>query len=51
VREQMPFRGFESRRDAGYDDAKENAGNERCEAADAVGRPISWGGKFLVLRH
>jgi hypothetical protein len=51
VREQAPFGGFKSCRDAGDDDAKENAGNERCKTADAAGRPISWGGKFLVLRH
>jgi hypothetical protein len=51
VREQAPFRRFEGRRDAGDDGAKENAGNERCKTADAAGRPISWGGKFLVLRH
>ena len=43
--------GFKGCRDAGDDDAKENAGNERCKTADAAGWPISWGGKFLVLRH
>jgi hypothetical protein len=51
VREQVPFRGFEGCRDAGDDDAKQNAGNERCKTGHAGSRPISWDGKFLVLRH
>jgi hypothetical protein len=51
VLEQAPFRGFEGRRDTGNHDAQEDAGHERCETADAADCPISWGRKFLVLRH